>query len=401
MVKFGCPHCQHTIRLSEKYFGKRIRCPQCAQIIHVPIWEKDSQTPSFHGVPKSSDAPRNAPPAEISDLKDLMNSARSASDKPAKQNRCPRCNNVIFRYKNSCVTCGYTVPTQTPKDTQESAAPQTSAKTLLILAGGLAGALLAALTWGGLAFLAQMKLAFFAWIVGIAAGVGIMLLKKKAGKSMGFAAVLIAMLGIGMGKFLVVQGVTLPRMRVELKEAEIEYAKWEEIRITRIASNSQKLFHYACHEMSDRGHWDDQFPHDLEGRDKSHFVFTVVIVHLGLKPKGWQSYPQKDRIDAAVQKVNDTMKTWTLEEKKQCVRTHQKAVEEDMEKIWPMMFEDHQNLRPDFFKDWNDVNFAYRPPPNPKIAYSIAVFKSFSFGDILWFPLAFIFAYFIGSGEND
>lgn len=348
MIRFICPHCGKKIGFSEEFFGKQIHCPQCSQILTVPEWKKDPVDKSFSRSSLTHDKLASPKSSSVSDL----------ISKPA-------------------------------------------AKTPLALAGGLAGALLTALIWGGLAFLSQNKLAYFAWIVGIAAGLGIMLLKKKAGKSIGFCAVLIAILGIGVGKILIVQGVTLPKMRVELKEAEIEYAKREEIRITRIARKPQKLFHYACHEMADRGHWDDQFPHDPEGRYKSQFIFTVIIIHIGLKPKGWESSTESEQYEAVIQEVYDTMKTWTLQEKKQCVRTHKQTVEEDMEKILPMMFEDHQNLRPEIFQDWNDIDFSYRSPPDPEIAYSIAVFYSFSFGDILWFPLALIFAYFFGSGEND
>lgn len=90
-MPFTCPACQTALKVTEKHHGKRVRCPQCQEVVTVEFPEAPLEIDDF-----------------LADEDDFEVAPKSSS--PGKQRSgnvtCPMCGTRNPRSRRTCESCG-------------------------------------------------------------------------------------------------------------------------------------------------------------------------------------------------------------------------------------------------------------------------------------------------------
>lgn len=90
-IKVNCPN-GHSLKVTEKYYGRKIKCPKCQNVIRVPMPTSDSSTPVIEEKPAipSERMPSGTQPRPVSVPKNATRSKSVRSSKrPAKPGTQP------------------------------------------------------------------------------------------------------------------------------------------------------------------------------------------------------------------------------------------------------------------------------------------------------------------------
>jgi hypothetical protein len=135
---------------------------------------------------------------------------------------CPKCQAPVDPATQVCPTCG-PVPS--------AAVAEAEGNPGLAFAGGMAGAILGAAVWWFTTTVLNIKLGLVAWGIGIAAGMGVVILGKGRGPTFQMIGALTAVLGLIVGEFMIyrsVAGMDLEEIKKEIA-SEMQGASPEEI----------------------------------------------------------------------------------------------------------------------------------------------------------------------------
>ena len=119
---------------------------------------------------------------------------------------CPKCHAPLPERTVVCVRCGLDLRLGPSADAQAAG----RAGLALVVCG--AAAVLAGVVWALLALWLRVEVGWLAWGIGLLAGFCVTRLTKVRGLKMGLAAAGLALLGLVVGKLLIFQWVTAPKL---------------------------------------------------------------------------------------------------------------------------------------------------------------------------------------------
>ena len=104
-IRFACEHCQSKLNVADKYGGKRVKCPKCAQPIKVPAAEADPGEDLLAPIEPAAPAAGGWGQGTRTHLDDLLDEAgvKEAVTGPT----CPACGSEITEGALICIECGY------------------------------------------------------------------------------------------------------------------------------------------------------------------------------------------------------------------------------------------------------------------------------------------------------
>ena len=111
-IRFACEHCQSTLNVADKFGGKKVKCPKCAQPIRVPAAEADELVLAGDDLVPAAEEPKATAGwggGARTHLDDLLDEAgvKAKVEGPA----CPECGSAIDPEAILCVECGYNLQT--------------------------------------------------------------------------------------------------------------------------------------------------------------------------------------------------------------------------------------------------------------------------------------------------
>lgn len=183
-IESSCPNCGQWYTLPERLAGKHVKCKQCAEVFQLPdvqsepvsarkpIADEDEAPPDLYGL---ADEDHGEPLPTLPPRAGASFEASEPEAKPKKKRKTR---------KSDSAGVGHP---------------------LKWLAGGLAGGAIGAMIWAAIGYSIDYEIGWIAWGVGLLAGLGVRAgAKDDVGVAPGLVAVVAAVLGILLGKFVVV-----------------------------------------------------------------------------------------------------------------------------------------------------------------------------------------------------
>ena len=165
--------CGTTLRVPATAAGKRGKCPKCSAVFRVPQVEEELRLAGEDELDALSAAAAREGDSE----------ALEQPQASAPPHACPQCDARLASGAVLCVSCGYNVQTGTSLKTPAKAAKRRGVRERIGLRGATlllgcvlsaVGALIGAAIWAGIAIATGYEIAWSAWGLGGAAGLGMM-----------------------------------------------------------------------------------------------------------------------------------------------------------------------------------------------------------------------------------
>lgn len=227
-VRFPCPQCAASLKVSAQAVGRRVRCKGCGAVVTVP--GGDAPAPPITSLPGADDDLLSGLAA--GQVVEAPAGARGGSGASPAVRPCPACGVALSGNAALCTACGYNL--QTGRTAGPSAVGQT-ARGALGAVGGLAtlggrftrgclgsaiGAMIGAGIWYGVAHATQYESAWVAWAVGGLAGMGMYLGYGQAGAGAGLVAAGMSVAGIVAAKLVMFLTIVGPILSMDFDDSE-------------------------------------------------------------------------------------------------------------------------------------------------------------------------------------
>jgi len=227
MIRLTCGQCGKALKVPDQLAGKRGKCPSCGNTIEVPQAEPQPEIQpdpiadfSYQTAAESSEPLAGPDPSALDALSQHLDSAapQEAVAAPTDSDRCPKCNQLIRQGAVICVNCGHNMKLGVNAKTvaRTKGAAGAAGKTLIAIGASCVGAIIGGVIWALIAK-AGFEFGIVAWGVGLLAGAGVVLFTNERNLMIGLAAVGMAVFGLLLGKFLIVQWYSLDQS--EIREA--------------------------------------------------------------------------------------------------------------------------------------------------------------------------------------
>jgi hypothetical protein len=306
------------------------------------------------------------------------------------QNNCPACGAPNRSDTEFCTACGETIPSQA-----DGPGLGVATKIPLSLAASLGFTLAGAAAWAVLAYLIGLI-----WVqplcivVAGLAGYGLVLFTEKRNAALGLLAALIGFVGIISGKVFIAKWVVLPEVQNAFASADWSDVSLTEEQVDERMKDPNGLFRAVGFQMAREGEFEEEFASKL-----------VATHYDGRAPLG-----EAEQIQAGIERVEETIGTWTDEQKREAIRAQHtrdmeafrdfgKALVGAMAESSEEDEEVPEGLR-QVAKEANDLMSGDKDLAETKIGFVMAFFGSFSCLDIIWFPIALWSAYKVGTGRE-
>ena len=243
MSKFACNHCGEEIGIISSIRGQWIPCPGCHESIHVPLYD-DPQ------------ADKQVLVAE-EPIADISESHSFSPEAPEEvEFYCPSCGVGLNEDVQFCIGCGFNLKPDMPARVASLQAPAYSMgeyppeKGLMLGAfvTGAIGALIAGLLWGLVAYVTKMEFGYGALGVGFLAGVGTCLGTSRRGSAVGMIAVMMAILGLIVGKVVIADWVVPSEVPGDPSESAI----------MEVIDDDELMADAAYYDLVDKGRVDQR-----------------------------------------------------------------------------------------------------------------------------------------------
>ncbi len=240
-IKMRGPACNKKLGFPPQAVGRNAKCPACAHVFKVGA--APGADPALAGMASAAQAPRVIPPAprpredDDSSLLALAAGEESAAAVEMSAEEAARAQALASASAHRQAMAGTVEPPPIPSRAQAAAAKAEAragsgavgalgslAKGCLFSVGA---ALLGAFIWYGIAKATGYQIGYVAWGVGLLAGFGMHLGIRAESVIAGLIAAAIALAGIILGEFMVVEWVAIPQVEKEIKAEAEEQAKVE------------------------------------------------------------------------------------------------------------------------------------------------------------------------------
>jgi hypothetical protein len=304
--------------------------------------------------------------------------------------RCPVCGALNRQDTEFCVSCGETIISRA-----ESPGFSTVAKIPLSLAASFGFTLAGAVAWTLLAYLFGLRwLHFLAILVAALAGYGLTLFTEKRSAAFGLLAALIGFVGIISGKVFIAKWVVLPNLENPFASAEWKKVTPTDREVDERMKDPNEMFRAACFQMAEDGEFDEKFAR------------KVVDTHYdGRAPLG-----EAEQVKAGIERVEKALNSWSDTEKREAIRAQYARDIEAFKDFGKALIaagtksaeetKDVPETVRETAREANELISGDRTLAETKIGFFFAFLGSFSFLDLLFFPMGLWSAYKIGSGRQ-
>jgi|GEM_PF-7132432 len=193
-----------------------------------------------------------------------------ATDEPGN---CPNCGSRLLPNARVCATCDHRLADDATGGRSKSGSGSPVAVGGLVggLVGGCIGAVIGGVIWGGVAYVTEYELGWIAWLVGVLAGVGTMAAGGEPGLRAAGIATSMAVLGILIGKVLLVQW-CWPAWAAWAAWAE-QYANNEEemIWVVEIYMYENRKFTPEIQKVYDSENWTEELATKADNEVKNYY----------------------------------------------------------------------------------------------------------------------------------
>jgi transcription elongation factor Elf1 len=346
VIKFRCPHCSQKIGVHEQYAGKRVRCKNCREPIQIPVPEPEETLGSqlLQTADSSDEAGQDI---GIQGLLPDDEPGATAVEQELRVEPAESKGSESQKFDSTVMVSGSSVFDGTP--TARGVGMIFKCMPLAIFASFFA-AILGAVIWTVVVCVSGFELGIIAIAVGALAGGGLRAFTDRKGIGMGIIAAAFALIGIFAGKAMVAHWYILPMLEEQVSKFELDDEWYREI-----VNNPEMMYCATCLHLAEQGEFDQEFAWEL-----SIYKF------------GGEIPPQANRedIELADKKCTDLLNSWSDSEKLDVARAQANKLTDQ----------------------FTDFMFA------SGIGFIIAFIASFSLFDLLWFILALVTAYRVGSG---
>jgi len=368
-IKFLCSQCHQKIGALEEWVGRKVKCAKCGSVNIVPYPEKMSASKASEeniresGILSSESRSASEDFGAEDAMENLLQLERSGSD-IEKPGLVQPVSQTAFVNQQSTI---YGVTSKLENENLYREAGHKNNFFLQIFCS-LIGALIGAGIWAAIAAFTGFELGIVAIGVGALAGWGITLFSEDRTNMLGVMAAVFAIVGILAGKALVAKYVVIPKAGEFMREFGAQMSQsGEEMaqqvdkqQINEILNDYESMFAMTLVYLMDNGEFDRELVKEY------HFARVRGDMPEHLKQDA-------EIIDA---RVNECLEKWDDNQKEQIVR---------------------QSL-PGFFEEF--VIGAFENPQIIDNLFYEAFIATFSWFDLLWFPLAMATAFKIGSGQS-
>ncbi len=311
MIKFNCGKCDKKIGVPYEYAGKTVRCPRCKEGARVPRDEAQNQSQD-QAQAKVIQPELDLPPEEPRDqfegesiwTDDMFETEPvGAANAEESDFECVECGKPVSQADSLCDKCTIKYKGLAKKERST----QNKSETVAILgmypfsvAASFAGAMLGAVIWAAISKYG-FEFGLVAWIVGILAGVGAIILTGERSMRLGATAAVMAVIGILAGKVIAVNW-----LADEIREISTELnQELDTSDLTEYLQNDEEMFNIACMHLVDEGKLDEGFSEKLQ---ESYAEGSNAEI--------------TDQIAEGQDKVLDYLDSLSPAEKEELVKTH-------------------------------------------------------------------------------
>jgi hypothetical protein len=306
------------------------------------------------------------------------------------QVRCPACGALNRQDTEFCVSCDEAMTTRA-----ESPGLSAVAKIPLSLAASFGFTLAGAVAWTLLAYLFGLRwLHFLAILVAALAGYGLILFTEKRNAALGLLAALIGLVGIISGKVFIAKWVILPTLENPFTSTEWEKPTLTDREVDERMKDPNEMFRAACFQMAEDGEFDKKF------------AGKIVDTHYdGRAPLG-----EAEQVKAGIERVEETLNGWSDAKKREAIRAQYARDIEVFKNFGKALItvgaksteeaEDVPDTVRETAREANELMSGDKTLAETKIGFFFAFLGSFSFLDLLFFPMGMWSAYKIGSGRQ-
>jgi len=238
VIKFRCEDCGQKMGVPEKYAGRAVKCTKCGHGVNVPELEPVEPPeidPSELVEVGSADEPFDdydleealadggGHPGDADDLGALAElggdpmesepvAASQASAAATGGGNCGKCGSPVGPEAVICVQCGNNLKLGVNVKTiaRAKATAGFAGKTMYAVIGGAVVACVAGGIWGGIAIGTGYEIGWVAWGIGALVGFAVAAMAQRQDSDIGIAAVGLSILGLVVGKAIIVQWMLSP-----------------------------------------------------------------------------------------------------------------------------------------------------------------------------------------------
>jgi hypothetical protein len=372
IIKFHCPHCNQKIGLPSEYEGKQVRCAKCKNTFVVPqaasglkpIVPAEKPADDFNpfddnllNLDALKQAEQNAPAAD-------MPMRLAPADEPTQQSEFA---NMVGRSPTSALESASSRGSSMPFKI-DSTPIALLASVIFVIFGGMA--------WGLIAKYTDRQFGLAAWGIGVLAGLGIYLFTANRSTFLGVLAAMIAFFGILSGKYYVAKWYFMPEMMAEIQKSKAEYndpnnVKLSKNEIAEIMSDEDQMYELTAMQMADEG---------KISKEDADFYRTGESSNTGQdsdkEPNQEQQQTEEQKEAQIKAKIEKQLAEWNEQEKIKVIKAQ-----------YPRMMKESADIL-----EKNQIM--------NKVAFIVAYIATFSFFDLVFFPIAMVTAYKFGTGES-
>lgn len=237
MLKFRCGDCGQKLGVPEKYAGRKVKCTKCGIGVQVPELEPaeppeldaselvplDSADEQFDDYDlNDSFAEDGGQSGELDGLDALAELGGDPSAPPVAApqaaapaeggGNCGKCGATVGPQAVICVQCGNNLKLGVNVKTiaRAKATAGFAGKTMYALIGGAVVACIAGGIWGGIVIATGYEIGWIAWGIGLIVGFAVAAMAQKQDAVIGVSAAGLALLGLVVGKVIILQWVLSP-----------------------------------------------------------------------------------------------------------------------------------------------------------------------------------------------
>ncbi len=303
MIKFRCGDCGQKMGVPEKYAGRAVKCTKCGVGVKVPEPEP-AEPPELDAselVPLDSadepfddydlhdsfaeDGGQSGGMDGLDALAELGGdpSAPPVAATPAEGGgNCGKCGAPVGPQAVICVQCGNNLKLGVNVKTiaKAKATAGFAGKTMYALIGGAVVACIAGGIWGGIVIATGYEIGWIAWGIGLLVGFAVAAMAQKQDAVIGVSAACLALLGLIVGKVVILQWILSPgnmmsELGFEFDDPEVFASMYME----KMAED--RLYEPALQAQVDQVDEDEYYSDELDEQ-----LFEAAMTYTASMPEG-------------------------------------------------------------------------------------------------------------------
>ncbi|QDU34377.1 hypothetical protein KS4_24450 [Poriferisphaera corsica] len=212
MIKFHCDKCGQKLGVSPEYAGKKVKCTGCGVAHIVPACGDEMESKAYSEGYELGMLPEGAVKSDHKKTKEEIEAVlekESATLIGHGMIKCPHCGKAVKEGVKLCVNCGEFIHKGGEKHGMGEELAKVAGKMAMgfgaaVMVGGLV-AVIAGAIWAGIVILSGYEVGYVAIGIGFLVGLAVTVIAGKQSAQVGTAAAGLAVVGLLVGKLIIMQ----------------------------------------------------------------------------------------------------------------------------------------------------------------------------------------------------